>query len=295
MIVWLGSRVWLGLLLLSVSLAAAAGPLAVRDDQGQWVRLSGPASRIVTLSPHLAELVFAAGAGDRLMGVSAHSDYPPAVRRLPVVANAGRADLERILALKPDLVLAWLGGGQQQDVERLRGLGLAVVATEPRRLADIARHIELIGTLAGTGYEATRAAYRFSSELRLLKSRYAGRRPVTVFYQIWRDPLMTVNGRHIISEAIALCGGRNVFADLPALASTVSMESLIAIDPEVIVVSGPAARRDALLAQWQGATQLSAVAAHHVYFSDADRMHRPTPRMLEGVRSLCEDLERARR
>ncbi len=292
MIVRLGS--WLGLLLLSVSLAAAAGPLAVRDDQGQWVRLAGPASRIVTLSPHLAELVFAAGAGDRLVGVSAHSDYPPTVRRLPVVASAGRADLERILALKPDLVLAWLGGGQQQDVERLRALGLAVVATEPRRLADIARHIELIGTLAGTGYEATRAAHRFSNELRLLKSRYAGRRPVTVFYQIWRDPLMTVNGRHIISEAITLCGGRNVFADLPALAPTVSMESLIAIDPEVIVVSGPAARRDVLLAQWQGATQLRAVAARHVYFSDADRMHRPTPRMLEGVRSLCEDLERTR-
>lgn len=266
----------------------------VRDDQGTPVRLAAPATRIVTLSPHLAELVYAAGAGDRLVGVSAHSDYPPAVRALPVVGDAGRADLERILALQPDLVLAWAFGGQQADVQRLRALGLVVVATEPRRLEDIPRHIELIGRLAGTGYEAARTAHRFRRRLALLRSRYAGRRPVTVFFEIWHTPLMTVNGRHIISEALAVCGGRNVFAQLAAVAPTVSMEALRAADPEVIVVSGPAARREALLSAWRGGMALRAVRAGHVYFADADLMHRPTPRMLDGIQVLCADLDRAR-
>jgi iron complex transport system substrate-binding protein len=274
---------------------AHAAPLSVRDDRGQEVRVDAPVQRIVALTPHLTELVFAAGAGAKLVGVSADSDYPLAARRLPVIGGAGRADLERIVALKPDLVLAWLSGGQQADVERLEALGIPVIVTEPRRLEDIARQIELIGRVAGTGYAAERAAYQFRSQLRLLHTRYADRKPVRVFYQIWREPLMTVNGRHIISEAIRLCGGRNVFADLPTLTPTVSMEALLAANPDAIIVSGSAARRDTLLAEWRGQSRLRAVAAGHVYFSDADLMHRATPRMLEGVKAMCEDLERVRR
>lgn len=281
-------------LLAAGSAMAEGAGLTVRDDSGRLVRLAAPARRIVTLSPHLAELVHAAGAGPYLVGVSAHSDFPPPVRRLPVVGGAGRVDLERVLALQPDLVLAWGSGGAAADVERLRSLGVPVVVTEARRLADIARHIELIGRLAGTGYEASRAAFAVRERLKLLNTRYGGRRPVTVFYQIWQAPLMTVNGQHIISEAIALCGGRNVFADLTPLVPTVSLEALFAADPEVIVVSGEPARRDALIAAWQGERRLRAVARGHVYFVDADLMHRATPRMLDGIGTLCEDLERAR-
>lgn len=288
---------WRLCFLLTLWLAAAIGhaaPLQVRDDRGELVRVQAPVQRIVTLAPHLTELVFAAGAGSRLVGVSADSDYPPAARRLPVIGGAGKADLERIVALKPDLVLAWRSGGQRADVERLEALGLPVLVTEPRHLEDIPRLIELIGRLAGTGYEATRAAYRFRNDLRLLRTRYAGRTPVRVFYQIWHEPLMTLNGQHIISEAIRLCGGRNVFADLPTLAPTVSMEALLAANPDVIIVSGAAAKRDTLLAEWRHQTRLRAVAAGHVYFADADLMHRATPRMLDGVSTLCEDLQRAR-
>jgi iron complex transport system substrate-binding protein len=259
------------------------------------VRLERPATRIVTLAPQLTELVFAAGAGERLVGVSANSDYPPPARTLPVVGGAGRIDLERILALRPDLVLAWGAGGQQVDVERLRALSIPVVVLTPRRLADIPRHLELIGRLAGTAYDATRAAFFFRERLAGLRTRYAGRRPVTVFYEIWHEPLMTINGEHIISEAIEVCGGRNVFANLPAATPTLSMEALAAADPEVIVTSGPSARRASLLAQWQGMTRLRAVAAGRVFFSDADLLHRPTPRMLDGIAALCEALERARR
>lgn len=281
--------------LLWIPAAAPAGQVPVVDDAGRAVTVTIPVGRIVTLAPHLAELVFAAGAGDRLVGVSAHSDHPPAVAALPVVGGAGRVDMERILALKPDLVLAWASGGQRAEVERLATLGIPVVVTEPRRLDDIARHIELIGRLAGTGYEATRAAFQVREALRGLKARYADRPPVRVFYEIWHEPLMTVNGRHIISEAIALCGGRNVFAGLAPLTPTVSMEALLEADPEVIVVSGERPRRDRLLAQWRGANRPTAAARGHVYFADADLMHRATPRMVGGIRQLCADLERARR
>jgi iron complex transport system substrate-binding protein len=281
-------------LVLAVSCSARGEGLTLRDDAGRSVEIRVPVGRIVTLAPHLAELVFAAGAGSKLVGVSAHSDYPPAVEKLPVVAGAGRADVERILALRPDVVLAWASGGQSADAERLAALGIPVLLLEPRRLEDIARQLELIGRLAGTGYEATRAAHGVRSRLRELATRFSGRRPVGVFYAIWRNPLMTVNGRHIISEAITLCGGRNVFADLPVLVPTVSMEGLLAIDPEAIVASGEVSRRAQLLVEWQEERRLRAVRAGNVYFSDADLMHRATPRMLEGIRALCEDLERAR-
>lgn len=275
--------------------ASYAAPLQTQDDRGQVVRINAPVKRIVTLTPHLSELTYAAGAGSKLVGVSANSDYPAGARKLPVIGGAGKADLERIVALKPDLVLAWLSGGQRADVDRLEALGIPVLVTEPRRIDDIARHIELIGRLAGTGYEATRAAHRFRSDLRLLRTRYADRRGVSVFYQVWREPLMTINGQHIISEVIRLCGGRNVFEALPTLAPTVSMEALLAANPEAIIVSGPLANRDALLAEWRDHTRLRAVFSGHVYFSNADLLHRATPRMLEGAKGMCEDLERVRR
>jgi iron complex transport system substrate-binding protein len=275
--------------------AAHATPLQVQDDRGQVVRLNAPVNRIVTLTPHLTELVFAAGAGSKLVGVSANSDYPAAARKLPTIGGAGTADLERIVALKPDVVLAWLSGGQRPDVERLEALGIPVIVTEPRRMDDIARHIELIGRIAGTGYAAERAAYQFRNDLRLLRTRYASRRPVSVFYQVWHEPLMTINGQHIISEVIRLCGGRNVFENLPTLVPSVPMEALLAANPEAIFVSSSAAQREALIAEWREHTRLRAVHGGHVYFSDADLMHRATPRMLEGAKQMCENVESVRR
>jgi iron complex transport system substrate-binding protein len=271
-----------------------AAPMDVRDDRGQTVRIDAPVSRIVTLAPHLTELVYAAGAGSKLVGVSANSDYPPPARNLPVVGGAGRVDLERVVSLKPDLVLAWLSGGERTDVERLEHLGIPVIVTEPRHLEDIARVIELIGRVAATSYEATRAAHQFREDLRLLKTRYGDRRTVSVFYQIWHNPLMTINGEHIISEAIGVCGGRNIFADLPTLVPTVSMEALLVANPDAIIVSGSPASKEALLAEWSGHAGLRAVRAGHVYFLDADLAHRATPRMLEGVRTMCEDLQKVR-
>lgn len=173
-------------LLLFAHVATAA--ITVTDDRGKSITLPQAATRIVSLTPHLTELAFAAGAGGKLVGVSAYSDYPTSARQLPVIGDYSKIDLERVAQLKPDLVLAWISGNPRGDVERLDQLGFKVLALEPRKLDDIARHLLLIGELAGTGYEATRAASQYRSQIRLLESKYRARQPVTVFYEIWRQP-----------------------------------------------------------------------------------------------------------
>ena len=268
--------------------AASAEPLRSADDPGREVALPRPAQRIVALAPNLTELVFAAGAGERLVGVSAYSDYPAAARKLPQVGSYGKADRERLLQLRPDLIVAWRGGNSAGDIAFLETLGIPLYITETHRLDDIARHIEAIGQLAGTVPQAHRAAAAFRNELREIENRYRNARPVRVFYQIWHRPLMTVNGRHPLGEVIRLCGGDNPYAALSAPTPTVSLESLLAADPAVIVVNGNPG-------YWQHHPQLEAVRRNRLYAIDPDLLLRATPRLLEGARQLCAVLEQARR
>jgi len=249
--------------------------------------LAAPAQRIVTLAPSLAELVYAAGAGEKLVGVSSWSDYPAAAQALPQIGNYGKIDLERLLQLRPDLVIGWRGGNAPRDLERLAKLGIPLYVTEARQLDDIPRQLETIGQLAGTAPQAARAAAAFRSELQILAQRYRQARPVSVFYQIWYQPLLTVNGQHLISEVVRLCGGVNPYAALPALTPTVSRESLLASDPAVIVVNGDPAR-------WQAYPQLAAVRHQRLYAINPDFLLRATPRLLEGARQLCAVLDQAR-
>jgi iron complex transport system substrate-binding protein len=191
-----------------VCAAAAAQTISVADDRGRTVTLARPAQRVVTLAPSLAELAFAAGAGGRLVGVARFSDSPPAARGIARIGDAVRVDFERIVALKPDLILAWKSGNSAADVARLEGLGFPAHVSEPGRLADIPRLLRAIGSLAGTGAAADRAARDFEREIGELRKRYAKTPRVRVFYQIWHKPLLTVNGAHLISDVIALCGAR---------------------------------------------------------------------------------------
>jgi len=217
-----------------------AQQVSVIDDRGTRVTLAAPAQRIVALSPHLAELAFAAGAGNRLVGAARHSDFPPAVRDLPQTGDAARVDFERVALLKPDLVLAWSSGNPAGDLARVEQLGFAVFVTEPARLADVPRLLRAIGELAGSRPAAEKAAAGFEREIATLRARNAHAARVRVFYQIWHKPLLTVNGAHVISDVIALCGGENVFADLSQLTPTISLESVLAARPEVILGGGSA-------------------------------------------------------
>jgi len=271
----------------------ARGEIVVTDVSGVSIRLAAPAKRIVSLSPHITELLFAAGAGDRLVGTVDYSDYPPAARLLPRVGGHS-LDLEAIVALKPDLVLGWQSGNPAASVARLRAMGLTVHLSEPHRIADIAGELERIGQLSGTGAAANAAAQAFRARHAALAARYSRRPQVAVFYQIWKQPLMTVNGQQVISDALRLCGGRNVFADLPILTPTVTMEAVIAVNPEVIVASSMGDARPEWLDDWRRWTTLEAVAKDNLYFVPPDLLQRHTPRILDGAEKLCTHLEAAR-
>ncbi len=285
-------------ILLAAALALCAGAaraqIRVADDSGRSVALERPAARIVSLAPHITELLFAAGAGERIAGTVEFSDYPEAARRIPRIGNSAQLDLERIVALKPDLIVVWRGGNAQRQLETLLRLGIPVFYTEPHRLGDIGRTIEQFGRLAGTESVALPAAHAIAVQEAELRARYAGREPVSVFFQIWNRPLMTVNRNHIISDVIRLCGGRNVFADLKPLASLLTTEAVLAADPESIgAATGEVESRDELDA-WRKWPHLRAVARGNLFAIDADLITRHTPRILEGARQMCRYLDEAR-
>ena len=249
---------------------------------------------MVALAPSLAELAFAAGAGGRVVGVARFSDFPPAARAIPEVGDAARVDFERVVALKPDLILAWKSGNSPADVARLEGLGYPAYVSEPARLADIPRVLNAIGALAGTRPAAGRAAAEFEREIRALRNRYATARKVRVFYLIWHKPLLTVNGAHIISDVITLCGGENVFADLAQLTPNVSLEAVVAARPEMILGGGSAGGEQSFIAQWREAAvePLGGLPARYV---NPDHIQRQTPRIVEGAKAVCSALENVRR
>jgi len=289
-------RTLLCLLLLSLLLApdANAADIVVRDDAGRQVVLERAARRIVSLAPHATELLFAAGAGNRVVGVVGNSDYPAGARERPVVGNAASLNLEAIIALRPDLVVAWKSGNNGAALERLAGLGVAVFYSEPRRLEDVASNLQRLGTLAGTAATAQSAARQFLEDYRQLAREYAGRATVRTFYQIWAQPLITVNGQHLISQVIGLCGGRNIFTGLDALAPVVNREAVLVADPQIIIAGGKPGERARQLDSWQAWTQVSAVKNRQLYLIDPDLIQRQGPRILEGARIMCRQIEKAR-
>ena len=280
----------LGLLLANT---ARADVRAV-DDSGATVRLTKPAQRIITLAPHMAETLYAAGAGAALVGTVDYSDYPAAAQKVRRVGGYSRLDLEAIVALKPDLIIAWESGNAPASIASLRGLGFPVYVSQPDSIDDVAREIERFGALAGTSRIADPGAAELRRRHAALKRDYAGRPPVRVFYQIWKQPLATVGGKQIISSVIRLCGGENVFGQLDTLAPVVDVEAVIAANPEVIAASGMDAARPEWLDDWKRWPTLTAVARGNLFFVPPDLIQRHTPRLLDGAESLCRQLETAR-
>lgn len=246
--------------------------VAVPDDYGNQVVLEAPAQRIVSLSPHLTELLYAAGAGEKVVGAVDFSDYPPQARRLPRVGNDAAIDLEAVLALRPDLIVAWPNAGSRPYIDRLAELGIPTFRSEPRELEDIPRTIEKLSALAGTSSEAPEA---FRKRVAELERRYSRRPRVRVFYQVWDRPLVTVNGQHVISKVMRLCGGENVFADLPGIAPQIDREAVLRARPEVVITSAKPVPAGA-------------------HFIPGDLIQRHTPRLLDGAERLCKVLDQAR-
>jgi iron complex transport system substrate-binding protein len=281
-------------LLLAACALPARADIAVRDDSGAQVRLKQPARRIVSLAPHITEILFDAGAGDRVVGTVDYSDYPQAASRIARVGSYTELDLETILALKPDLVIAWQSGNPLSQLEPLKQLGIALFLSEPDRVEDVAASLEQFGELAGTSDVARPAAAAFRARLADLRQRYSGRAPVRTFYQMWSEPLLTVGGGQIIGSAIRLCGGVNIFEQLSAMAPEVSLEAVLAADPEVIVASGMDTARPEWLDNWRRWPRLTAAARDNLFFIPPDLIQRHTPRLLDGAERLCRDLQTAR-
>ena len=281
------------LLLLLFSLPTSA-EIMVQDATGAMVKLAAPARRIVSLAPHVTEGLYVAGAGARIVGAVEYSDYPEPAKALPRVGSYARFDLEAIAALKPDLVIAWQSGNSPAAIAKLQALGIPVFLSQPDRLADIADDIERFGQLAGTEATARQAAGQYRQRLAALQKTYAQRSRVSVFYQVWPQPLLTVGGGQIINDVIRLCGGDNVFAQLNSKAPAVSVEAVLAADPEAIVASGMARDSTAGLEQWRAWPKLKAVARDNLFYVPPDLLQRASTRMLDGAETLCRALDAAR-
>ena len=281
------------LALFAASIAAVAAPVIVRDDTGSTIKLPAPAQRIVSLAPHATELLYAVGAGSRIVGTLDTSDWPVAAKAIPRVGDSRSIDLERILTLSPDLIVTWPWTAPAQ-VEVLRARGIPVFTTMPATIDGIAANLERMGVLAGDPAAGWRESKAFRDRLAQMRARNAEARKVRVFYEIWDAPLYTIGGRHLITQAIEVCGGENIFAALTLPAPAVDVEAVLAAKPEAIIAGAERGARPGWLDGWRRWKELPAVAKDRLYAVDADLLHRPGPRFLDGVDALCAAIAAAR-
>lgn len=277
-----------------MSSALLAAPVSTQDDLGNTVTLPAPATRIVTLSPSVVEVTYAAGAGEKIVATVEYSDYPVPAQKIPRVGGHSKINLEAVVAARPDLVIAWESGNSPGAIEKIRQLGIPVYMSQPHKMTDIPGEIERIGILTGTEVLAKKSAADFRKRYQALAAKYRNRSPVRVFYQVWQNPLITIGGQQIMSDAITLCRGDNIFADLKPLAPRVSFEAVIAANPEAIITSGMADQNPELLDAWKKWPNLTATRRNNFFFIQSDLMNRSGPRILDGTERLCDALQTAR-
>ena len=285
---------WLALLLLTLCVNSQAYAIVVVDDLGQRLELDKPVETIIALSPHLTELVFEAGAGEKLVATVEYADFPEAARSITRVGSYNTWDIEKIMTMKPDVVLVWLSANGIAAVERLRQLGFKVYVSEPRAFDDISRTIRDIGRMAGVADMAELKALHFEKVIAGLAEKYRNAKKIRLFYQVWSRPLVTVNGQQLISQVFDLCGGENVFAALPALAPVISTEALLLENPDVIIGSAGQQEKRQWLKQWRNWPSMKAVKNDNLFLVEPDVLARQSSRMLQGARQVCEILQQVR-
>tara|TARA_B110000444_G_scaffold256200_1_gene292080 strand:+ start:292 stop:1179 length:888 start_codon:yes stop_codon:yes gene_type:complete len=282
------------LIFLLVHSVSVFGEIQLEDDFGYVLHLSGPAQRVISLAPNITELVFASGAGEKLVGTVSYSDFPEAAKKVRQIGTSKQLSYESLVGLNPDLVLAWRSGNGSAVTNRLRSLGINVHESEMVILEDVPRTLRNYGVLLGSARQAELKAQEFVSKLETLRERYSTRVPVSVYYQLWNEPLLTLNKEHIISDVIRLCGGQNVFAESVALVSRISVETVIRKDPQVIIASGMGQVRLEWLDNWRYWSSMAAVTEDQLYFVPPDLIQRHTLRIIRGAEMLCDYLDRAR-
>ena len=286
----------IGVLLACLGLGLGLGQahaVTVKDDAGADVTLAKPALRVISMAPHATELLFAAGGGARVVGAVDYSDYPEAAKRIPRIGSNREVDVERIMALKPDLIVAWMHGSSERQIELVRRLGIPIYLSDPQTLEGIPASLLRLGQLMGTEAAAQPAAAELRTQLASLRTRYAGRSPVRTFYQVWDKPLYTLSGKHIITDALRLCGGENIFHTLPVTAPVVTLESVLQSDPEAIF--GTAEKNYGGVNLWRQYPTMTAVRNENLFTVDGNLLNRAGPRMIAGAAVMCEKLEEARK
>ena len=276
-----------------LSLAVAAEVVVV-DDNGQKLHFAEPAKRIISLAPNITEVLFYIGAGDQIVGADEYSNYPEAAKDILRVNNYAAANYELILSLQPDLVIAWQSGNGDKIINPLRKLGIPVFVVETQKINEIPSLFRRLGELSGHGDQAEQRADVFSRRLKELRAAQTGKSVVKVFYQIWDEPLITLNGEHMVSDIINLCGGVNVFSDAIPLVPYVNIETVVAADPEVIIAGGSREERPVWFESWQKWSGISAVINKHIYLIPSDLMQRHSARILDGAALMCAHLDSAR-
>jgi len=266
----------------------------VVDDNGDEVRLAVPAQRIISLAPNITEVLFHIGAGDQIVGADEYSNYPEAAKQILRVNNHAAANYELILSLKPDLVIAWQSGNGDKIINPLRKLGIPVFVVETHQIERIPNLFRRFGQLSGNNDLAQQRIEEFTQRLQLLGDAQTGKSVVRTFYQIWDQPLITLNGKHMVSDVIELCGGINIFADAVPLVPYVNIESIVAADPQVIIAGGSQEEQPGWFSSWQQWTGISAVQHKQIYLIPADLMQRHSVRILDGAQMMCDYLDSAR-
>lgn len=275
-----------------LSAVTVAGARTVVDDLGRKVSVREAPLRIVSLAPGATEMLFAAGAGREVVATVEYSDEPPAARQVPRIGDVAAVDLERLVALRPDLVVLWAGGGNPAQREKIEGLHIPIYEQQVLRLADIPAAVRRLGVLAGTPAVADRAAQQMEARLAALIATYgrpAGRRP-SVLMQVWNRPIYTIGGRHLMSDALQICGARNVFGDLAEAGPIVDTESVIARNPDIIIAAAPSGEGAAWVADWQQLKSLAAVRNHRVVAFEDQALSRLGPSVIGATEALCRTL-----
>lgn len=278
--------------LLAVTTLNAHAAITVQDDDGNTVTLQKPAQRVIALAPHVTELLFSAGGGSRIIGTVTYSDYPEEARKIPRLGDNRLVDMERLIAMKPDLIVVWMHGSSERQIETIRQLGIPTFHSEPKTLDGIPDSILRLGQLMGTENVAQPAAADIRKQLAALTRQYANRPPVRLFYQVWDKPLYTLSGMHIVSDAIRVCGGVNIFNDLKTTAPVVSIEGVLQADPEAIF--GTAEKNYGGVNLWRPYKTLTAVRNDNLFTLNGELLNRSGPRMIPGTAALCEKLDLAR-
>lgn len=278
---------------LSLLSTSTLSEVRVVDDLGQPVVLPQAAKRVISLAPHITENLYSVGAGKQIVAAVSYSDYPEAAKTLPRVGDFANLNIERILSLKPDLVVAWIDGSSAAQLERLEQLGIPVLRESPDSFAEIAASLRRLGVLTGHDVEAERVATDLELRIARLRDRFQEQTLLTVFYQLWHQPLITSNSSQLIDRIVRLCGGRNIFADRPEIAPRVNIEAVIAADPDVIL-SGVEKHDPAWRGQWRRWSKMKAVEHGFLFATDADQIHRATLRAVIGAEAVCEQLDQAR-